>query len=251
MNGIDVSYLNKKLFPLSYEQNIADRRNNMDIQVAENLKKLREEHSLTQEAVAESLGVTAIVIYMWEAGRLPIEYKTLVRIAEFYDVPVETILGTKTEEPAKPDTKSEKITFYCKVCGGDLVYDFDAGTSKCANCGNKWAIAELYPKYKRVIATISKANKILNSKPVLASADEAKLLFDQAISECNRYNDSVSCELVKICTEGQEKAEQLEIYCRGKHFFDNKAYKSALKELEKVRGFRDADDMIKRCKRRN
>ena len=219
----------------------------MEINVAENLKKLREEHNLTQESLAEAWGVTAIVIYMWEAGRLPIEYKTLVKIAEFYDVPVNTLLGKETEDNSKP-VASDKLFYNCKICGGELVYDFDAGTCKCANCGNKWALAELYPKYTRVIATITKANRILNSKPVLASADEAKLLFSQAISECNKYNDTVSCELVKICNEGIEKAEQLEIYCRGKYFFDNKAYKSAFKELSKVRGFRDADEMIKRCK---
>ena len=66
-----------------------------------------------------------------------------------------------------------------------------------------------------------------------------------------RFNDAFSSELVKICDEGQAKAEQLEIYCRGKHFFDNRAYKSAVNEFEKVRGFRDADELIKRCKRRN
>jgi hypothetical protein len=44
------------------------------------------------------------------------------------------------------------------------------------------------------------------------------------------------------------EAEKLETYCRGKYFFDNRSYKSALKELEKVRGYRDADVMIRRCK---
>ena len=46
----------------------------------------------------------------------------------------------------------------------------------------------------------------------------------------------------------EEEAEKLEIYCRGKHFFENRAYRSALRELEKIRGYRDADDMISRCK---
>ena len=220
----------------------------MDTKIAENLKSLREKHSLTQEALAEALGVAELAVYKWEAGRLPIEYKMLVRIADFYDVTVDSILeGVKDDNIKSPTT--DKITYNCRICGGDLVYNYTDVTCKCKNCGNKWAIAELYPKYSRVIATINKAGRILNSKTVLASADEAKLLYGQAIIECSKFNDSISSELVKICTEGQKEAEKLEIYCRGKYFFDNKSYKSALNELDKVRGYRDADDMIKRCKR--
>ena len=222
---------------------------NMDTIVADNLKKLREKHSLTQEALAEELGITPIIVYMWEAGRLPIEYKTLVRIADFYDVTVESLLENEAEAEAKPSA-SDKVTFNCRICGGDLVYDYTEATCRCANCGNKWSIAELYPRYARVITTINKAARILEKKTDLASADEANLLFKQAIEECSKYNDAVSVELIKICNEGQEKAEQLEIYCRGKHFFENKSYKSAVAELEKVRGFRDADEMLRRCKRK-
>ena len=100
-----------------------------------------------------------------------------------------------------------------------------------------------------MIATINKASEILSTKSTLAAADEAKLLFKQAITECSKYNDIVSTELVKICKEGQATAKQLESYSRGKYFFAHRSYRSALAELEKVRGFRDADEMIKKCKR--
>ena len=220
----------------------------MDIKIAENLKMLREKHSLTQEALAEALGVPELYVYKWEAGRLPVEYKMLVRIADFYDVTVESIAGDSTEVEAK-NQASDKISFTCRICGGDLVYDYLNTTCRCANCGNKWAIAELYPKYTHVIATINKASMILNSKAVMASADESRLLFRQAINECSNFNDALSPEIINICNEGLAKAEQLETYCRGKHFFDNRAYKSAIRELEKVRGYRDADEMLKRCKR--
>ena len=223
----------------------------MDIKtLADNLVRIREKHNLTQEALADALGVSSIAVYMWEAGRLPLEYKMLEKIADFYDVTVDSLLEDRTEVKSKPSA-SDKVTYNCKMCGGDLIYNYPDGTCKCANCGNKWAIAELYPKYSRIISTINKAGRILNSKTVLASADEARLLFNQAISELSKYNDSISSELIKICNEGLANAEQLETYCRGKYFFDNRSYKSALNELEKVRGYKDADEMIKRCKRGN
>ena len=217
----------------------------MDIIVAENIKKLREKHHLTQEALALEWGVPELAIYKWEAGRLPVEYKMLQKIADFYDVTVETLF---VDESAHKPTASDKVSFNCRICGSDLVYDYASTSCRCANCGNKWAIGELYPKYSHVISTINKAGRILNSKTVLASADEAKLLYKQAINECSRIEDAISSDLIKICDEGVAEAEKLETYCRGKYFFDNRSYKSALKELVKVSGYRDADEMIRRCK---
>lgn len=222
----------------------------MDIKISENLKKIREEHSLTQEALAESLGIPAIAVYMWEAGRLPLDKRALETIAAFFDVPVETLLEGVLDNNDKK-SKKEKVSFKCKICGGDLVYDYNACTCKCANCGNKWAIAELYPQYSRILSTINKASQILNSKTGLSAADEVRLLFTQALNECNKLNDTISAELAKICNDGLAEADKFNAYCRGKYFYEKKSYKSALNELEKVSGYRDADDLITRCKRRS
>ena len=52
------------------------------------------------------------------------------------------------------------VSLKCKICGGDIVNNYLAGTSYCANCGNRWSITDLYPdyaKYQRIIANITKA----------------------------------------------------------------------------------------------
>jgi len=222
----------------------------MDTILAENLKRLRETYSLTQEAVAASLGVPDILVYKWEACRAYPDSRMIRRIAEFYEISVDTLLE-KTVEVIPETPVADHLPENCKMCGGELVHNFLAGTCKCANCGKKKAISELYPgyvKYAPITTAITKAGSILNTQTTLASADEAKLLFKQAINECNRFNDEVSSDLVKYCNDGLAKVKQFETYCRGKHFFDNKSYKSALTEFEKVRGYRDADEMIERCK---
>ena len=45
-----------------------------------------------------------------------------------------------------------------------------------------------------------------------------------------------------------ERAEKLKSYIKGKGFYDKKSYHDAIKELEKVRGFMDTDEMIDQCK---
>ncbi len=65
----------------------------MKIYLAENIKKFRKEHSLTQEQLAEALGVTAGAVYKWESGQSMPEIKLLVEIAEFFETSIDVLLG--------------------------------------------------------------------------------------------------------------------------------------------------------------
>ena len=103
-----------------------------------------------------------------------------------------------------PDVYVTPVSLKCKICGGDIINDYLVGTSRCANCGNRWAIADLYPdyaKYQRIIANITKANDIVESENKAASANEAKLLFKTSVIECSKFNDPISADLVRICEE--------------------------------------------------
>lgn len=143
------------------------------------------------------------------------------------------------------------VSLKCKICGGDIINDYLAGTSYCANCGNRWAVADLIPdysKYQRIIANITKANNIIAGDFKAASANEAKLLYKTSVIECSKFNDPVSSDLVRICEEGQKKADILAIYAKGKGYFDKGTYNSAMSTLSKAKGFRDADAMIEICK---
>ena len=87
-----------------------------------------------------------------------------------------------------------------------------------------------------------------SSRSERASANEAKLLYKTSVIECTKFNDPISSDLIRICEEGQKKAELLAIYAKGKGYYDKQSYNSALSTLTKAKGFRDADAMIEICK---
>ena len=67
----------------------------MELKLAENIKRMRKERSLTQEALANALGVTVGAVYKWEANLTSPEIGMLVRIADLFDTSVspDNIIG--------------------------------------------------------------------------------------------------------------------------------------------------------------
>lgn len=65
----------------------------MQIMIADNIKNLRKEHSMTQEQLADALGVTVGAVYKWEAGLSMPEIRLLMEIADLFDSSVDSILG--------------------------------------------------------------------------------------------------------------------------------------------------------------
>lgn len=68
----------------------------MTIKISENLQMLRKEKGLTQEELAEVLGVTNQSISKWELGLSCPDIMMLPRIAEYYSVTIDELLGYKS-----------------------------------------------------------------------------------------------------------------------------------------------------------
>ena len=80
----------------------------MTVYFGENLKKLRKSKDLTQEALADFLGMSFQSISKWERSETYPDITMLPTIASFFGVTVDSLLGTDMIE------KEKKINEYCE-----------------------------------------------------------------------------------------------------------------------------------------
>lgn len=70
------------------------------------LRELRNERGVTQERLAEMLGVTNRSVSRWETGATKPDFDLLIQIAEYFGVSADEILdGERKPESASPDGK--------------------------------------------------------------------------------------------------------------------------------------------------
>lgn len=65
----------------------------MNINLANNIREFRKQHNLTQEQLAEALGVTVGAVYKWENARSTPEVSLLIELADMFEVSVDALLG--------------------------------------------------------------------------------------------------------------------------------------------------------------
>ena len=70
----------------------------METRIAENIRAYRKQLGLTQEQLAEVLGVSAGAVYKWESKSSLPELKLIMEMADFFDVSVDILLGYQMKD---------------------------------------------------------------------------------------------------------------------------------------------------------
>ena len=83
----------------------------MEMTLAENIRRFRKERSLTQEQLAEALGVTADAVYKWEAKLSGPELELILQMADFFDTSVDVLLGY-TVKDNRPEATVKRLQEY-------------------------------------------------------------------------------------------------------------------------------------------
>ena len=58
----------------------------MELSLGNNIRKMRKERGLTQESLADTLGVTNGAVYKWESNQSVPELEMIVKLADLFDL---------------------------------------------------------------------------------------------------------------------------------------------------------------------
>ena len=83
----------------------------MELSLSENIRSFRKQRKMTQEKLAEALGVTVGAVYKWESGQSQPELNMLVEMADFFDTSVDVLLGYRIKDN-RLDSALERISTY-------------------------------------------------------------------------------------------------------------------------------------------
>jgi len=83
-------------------------------------RKLRTSSNLTQNAIAEKLGISRSTIGMYETGAREPDFETLEKIADYFNVDTDFLLGRTNQTTMLPETVGK----YSKTRELDIIYDY-------------------------------------------------------------------------------------------------------------------------------
>ena len=70
----------------------------METKLAENIRALRKQRNLTQEQLAETLGVSVGAVHKWETRLSTPDLGLIMEMADFFDVSVDMLLGYEMKD---------------------------------------------------------------------------------------------------------------------------------------------------------
>lgn len=182
----------------------------MKMNIAENIRKFRKERGLTQEQLAEALGVTVGAVSKWELGASVPDINLIMELSDFFETSVDVLLGYEWR-------KSNMGIALEKIKEARLHKDYEQGIKeiekalvKYPNCFDiAYHSAALYhvagleqqdeKALRRALELLQRANELIgqNTNPEINSTsielDIAQVLqglgeYDQSIQQLKKHN---------------------------------------------------------------
>lgn len=111
-----------------------------------NIKKLRIEKSMTGEEFGTIFSVTKSTISNWESGKRDPDSETILKLANFFDVSTDFLLGISKIRNYNQNKKGIKIPVLVRVIAGvpieaiEEIIDYEEITKEMANTGDYFAL---------------------------------------------------------------------------------------------------------------
>ena len=189
----------------------------MNITIGENIKKLRNQKGITQERLAESIGVTPQAISRWESesGYPAIEY--LPDLAGFFGISVDELLGVKLSE-----RESRRENIYTTINHIE-----DCGYNPSAIDLLREAHAD-FPSDMKISLSLAKAlcSERFEENPNKAYLREAEKMLRDLIRQSDDYDFRFEC--VRFLAVLYKEA-----------FKDEQGYEEVVKKLPSINSCRE------------
>lgn len=73
------------------------------------LSALRKSHKLTQNQIADMLGVTQQTVFAWEHGKAQPLMENAIKLSSFYNVSIDYLLGREDEKQKQPTVDDDGL----------------------------------------------------------------------------------------------------------------------------------------------
>ena len=170
----------------------------MRLTIGENIRKLRREKDMTQERLAELLGVTYQSVSRWENGTAYPDMELLPPLAQLFGVSVDALLGMPEEE--KLARSKKMISDFCKATF-ETPTDFEKLKSMLAEIRRDGIIAQMWRIW------LESNTNVRNSKEMLP---EFRLLAEKILEVESK--DSITINTMTVMEDDEHIGKFLEKY---------------------------------------
>ena len=87
----------------------------MNLELVEKLQKLRKDNNLSQEQLAEKIGVSRQAISKWERGEATPDSDNLICLAKIYNISLDELISSKEEKGNNNMNEESKKTELMKI----------------------------------------------------------------------------------------------------------------------------------------
>ena len=178
----------------------------MNITLSENIRAHRRARSLTQQQLADALGVTVGAVYKWEANLSAPDLTLLVELADLFDTSVDVLLGYHVKSSKQADTAS-RLRECLQNRDTDGLAEAEKALLRYPNCFDiVYQSAMLYylfglmsgekPRLRRSIELMERARLLLgqNTDPKIS---EISITYDMAGAYSELGEEEKALELLK------------------------------------------------------
>lgn len=106
----------------------------MKLSLPANISKLRKEHSMTQEQLAEALGVTFASVSKWERGVATPELNLIAEMADLFEVSVDALIGYEFRNNDRESVITRLKQYVHDRENSDALPDIEKALQRYPNC---------------------------------------------------------------------------------------------------------------------